>query len=162
MTHPNQITNRFKFCEFITGGNATVTIVSKRTGKRYTYKIVAASKIGAATGESNPHIFFVSVLTGPDNGSDFHYVGFFHEGGPGSKVKLRGGKKGCPDDVRFRGFDYVLQRCWNGPAPRACDVPEDVEIFHEWKCCRCGRKLTTPESIKDGIGPECAKKVAAA
>ena len=37
-------------------------------------------------------------------------------------------------------------------------IPEHLEIFHEGRCCACGRKLTTPESILSGIGPECAKK----
>ena len=35
------------------------------------------------------------------------------------------------------------------------DVPDNLRVYHEGKCCRCGRTLTTPESIKKGIGPEC-------
>ena len=31
------------------------------------------------------------------------------------------------------------------------------EIMHEGRCCRCNRTLTHPDSIKTGIGPECAK-----
>ncbi len=37
-------------------------------------------------------------------------------------------------------------------------VSEKVEFWHEGKCARCGRKLTTPESIQRGLGPECAEK----
>jgi hypothetical protein len=34
-----------------------------------------------------------------------------------------------------------------------------MEIMHEGQCCRCGRKLTHPESIQHGIGPECSGKL---
>jgi len=30
-----------------------------------------------------------------------------------------------------------------------------LNFFHEGKCGKCGRKLTTPESIKNGFGPTC-------
>ena len=36
-----------------------------------------------------------------------------------------------------------------------------VEYRFEGKCRKCNRKLTNPDSIDNGIGPECAKKVAA-
>ena len=32
-------------------------------------------------------------------------------------------------------------------------------IQHIGKCCKCGRPLTDPESIKLGVGPICAKLV---
>jgi hypothetical protein len=39
------------------------------------------------------------------------------------------------------------------------DLPESLEIWHEGSCLRCGRKLTVPESIESGYGPECIKSV---
>ena len=33
--------------------------------------------------------------------------------------------------------------------------------WHEGRCGRCGRKLTVPESIEAGYGPECINLVAA-
>lgn len=45
---------------------------------------------------------------------------------------------------------------------RAIDTPNVLsaaEIMHEGKCCRCGRKLTHPESIETGLGPECGGRV---
>ena len=32
-----------------------------------------------------------------------------------------------------------------------------VKVFHSGKCGKCGKKLTTPESIKSGLGPYCSK-----
>jgi hypothetical protein len=33
------------------------------------------------------------------------------------------------------------------------------EVYHEGRCGRCNRKLTVPESIETGLGPECASKL---
>jgi len=34
---------------------------------------------------------------------------------------------------------------------------KNVEILHEGRCGRCGRKLTDPVSIETGLGPHCRK-----
>jgi len=34
-------------------------------------------------------------------------------------------------------------------------MPDNVEFYHSGNCAKCGRKLTTPESIKNGLGPIC-------
>ena len=47
---------------FALAGNATFTLVSERTGQRFTFR-VRVSDDGRA--------HFVSVLTGPDNGGDY-------------------------------------------------------------------------------------------
>ncbi len=51
---------------FAYGGKAHLTLVSRVTGKRFTYRI---SKIENAPG------FFVSLLTHPDNVSGYSYLG---------------------------------------------------------------------------------------
>lgn len=33
-----------------------------------------------------------------------------------------------------------------------------IKVYHHGKCGRCGKKLTTPNSIKEGIGPVCGGK----
>jgi hypothetical protein len=37
---------------------------------------------------------------------------------------------------------------------------DKLEVWHEGRCGRCGRRLTVPESIESGLGPECATKAA--
>jgi hypothetical protein len=39
------------------------------------------------------------------------------------------------------------------------NVFNQVEFRHEGCCGRCGRTLTTPESIDTGFGPECSGKL---
>jgi hypothetical protein len=43
-----------------------------------------------------------------------------------------------------------------------CELPKGLKVHHEGRCCRCGRKLTVPESIETGLGPECASRLEAA
>ena len=128
---------------FMLAGNARITAVSKKTGTRYTYQIRQKEN---DFGKKTPH--FVSVLTGPDNRSDYTYIGYISSTGdfmPGKK-----GKPGCPSYKAFNWMYNVL---------RSGHIHDDVEIMHENRCGRCSRPLTVPESIQNGIGPECAKKV---
>lgn len=133
--------------DFIQGGNALLTITSVGTGKHFTFKIKQGwDHANNRRDETTP--FFVSVLNGPDNSTDFMFIGLIpREGLP----KLIAGRKGRPDAQSFKALDWVLRRLVAG------EVPEEVTIQHEGKCCRCGRTLTHPNSIETGIGPECMK-----
>jgi hypothetical protein len=126
---------------FMFGGNATFTLRSEKTGTRYTYKIRQQN-------EDAP--FFVSVLRGSNNERDYQYIGcIFGE----DRGTLKAGAKGMPSVPSFKALSWTLaQLCAHAR------IPEQLSIFHEGRCCACGRKLTTPESILSGIGPECAKK----
>ena len=131
---------------FITAGKAIFTCKSLKTGNRFTYKVEAPKGKDA----KDTAIFFVKVLTGSDNNTDYSFFGcvrrqngsvFFT---PSAKSRI---SSEAPSVAAFR---YVLQ---NLAANR--EMPS-VEIWHEGSCCRCGRRLTTPESVQAGIGPECA------
>ena len=128
---------------FMQAGNATLTLVSKPTGSRYTYHI--RSKPDRS---GRPAIWFVRVMFGPDNETDFAYLGFIK---PNQIYHWAYGKTPIKeDDKRNRAF------AWAWRALAAGRMPDDLEIWHEGRCGRCGRKLTVPESIASGIGPECA------
>jgi hypothetical protein len=126
---------------FMFGGNATFTLRSTKTGTRCTYKIRQIEP-------GNP--FFASVLSGSSNETDFVYIGFI----PAlTRDVLVAGAKGKPSAPSFKALAWAV----NQIAKKARN-PENLEVFHEGRCCACGRKLTTPESVLSGIGPECAKK----
>lgn len=121
----------------ITAGNATFTICSKTTGKHLTFKAKKAKRSGK---------IWVSVLTGPDNEADFEFIG-----GLDPETGM----------VRGRGFEGP-RRALNWINARIFGegrLPETATVHHEGRCCKCGRKLTTPESIESGIGPVCAGKL---
>lgn len=141
---------------YIFAGNATFTLRSRATGTRYTYKVSKADeKPGYAP------MWFVSVLTGPENETDFQYMGIFKAGPQmvhdtieatfkftdGSKVRA-----GAPSADVFVWFARNVLAL-NRPPGAA------LEVWHEGRCGRCGRKLTVPESIAAGLGPECEGRV---
>jgi hypothetical protein len=140
---------------FVMAGNATFTVVSKRTGARFTYRVRAAR-------EKNDRRFFVSVLTGSNNESDYEFLGTIFP-----KKELKDCRS--PRDAQTRYFHGRRSRI-NESAPsakafgwffermiRGLAMPE-ADVHHCGRCGRCGRKLTVPESIEIGLGPECAEK----
>ena len=130
---------------FLTGGNATVTLVSTKTGTRFTYKIRAAD---------DGKVHFVSLLNGPDNESDYKYLGRIARGvtfWAGRKVP-KAGDIG-PEAPSSAAFAWTWRQILNNA------LPDTLEVWHEGRCGRCNRKLTVPSSIASGWGPECADKM---
>lgn len=128
--------------EFVLAGNARLTLVSKRTGTRFTFKIRKPEA-------KSPH--FVSLLTQPDNEHGYTFFASIFE-----RRELRHGMRAkiehdAPGPAAFRWF-------WK----HLCEQNElhpQLEVWHEGRCGRCGRPLTVPESIANGLGPECIKRV---
>lgn len=138
---------------YILAGRATFTVISRKTGVRFTYRVKLAPT-GSDPARNRP--WFVSVLTGPENESAYTYLGNIW---PNAKVRVDytlGRKSSVKADAPSnRAFDWLIR------ALRADKLPETVEIWHSGRCGRCGRLLTVPASIEAGIGPECAMKLAA-
>lgn len=127
--------------DFFEGGKAIFT-VSNPIGDHYTYKINKKEK--------GP--FFVSLLTGPDNSRDYTYLGVYHP--KQHSVILTHASKFNETSTPVRVIRWAIIMIKDGAV-----IPRGYTIQHEGRCCRCGRMLTTPESIEQGIGPECAKKM---
>jgi hypothetical protein len=136
-----QMTGAESIANFITGGNATFTLVSIQTGTRYTFKV--QTKL-----EDDDCPFFVRLKTGPE-WEDTTYIGFI----PRDDLKLIAGNKGLPDAPSFGTLAWFLRNVHMIDT----DLQDKVEFWHAGSCCRCGRELTVPESIAAGIGPKCAE-----
>jgi hypothetical protein len=130
--------------QFVLGGRAVFTLVSKRTGTRFTYR-VTQPPAERPTAPPPPH--FVGLLRGPDNTNDYAYIGAIF--GDAEHVKHTRASKVSPDAPSFKAIDWLWASLSRGT------LPETVEFWHEGRCCRCGRALTTPESVAAGIGPVC-------
>lgn len=130
--------------ESLLAGKATFT-VDNGQGEHYTFKIVA--KQGNVTS-----MHFVNLLTGSDNSKSYTYMGMIntitHEGYPTKASKYT--KESKP----FKVLNWAL-RVISGYKK----LPQGYSILPAGTCFKCGRKLTTPESIKSGLGPVCAQKI---
>jgi hypothetical protein len=117
--------------------NGTWTVVSLKTGDHRTFKISTWTKK-----ENTPRV--VSLLVGSDNESDYQSFGFVNLNGIYVWKKYRG--------TKFEQYARMLEK-----------LPQHIEnqlvdVHHEGRCRMCNRKLTTPESIENGIGPVCMEK----
>lgn len=137
---------------FMLAGNATLTLRSVATMTRYTYRVRRAG------GDDPGRPWFVSVLYGPDNTSDYVYVGIIRPGTAtrGGVYELGRKSRLTEDDPRHRAFDWFFRHV------QRIQLPPNCEVWHEGHCGRCGRPLTVPESIARGLGPECAGIIARA
>jgi hypothetical protein len=117
---------------FALAGRATFTVVSKRTGTRYTYRVTARKRGG----------FGVGVLAGSENDNDASYldVGYITPAGRFNPAS---------DAPSARAFAFCFARDFAHP---------ELEIHHAGRCGRCGRLLTDPESISRGLGATCAEQ----
>lgn len=133
---------------FITGGNATFTLVGRET--RYTFKINASTPT-----EKYPLIsYFVALLTGPDNTADYTYVGMLDV--TAGIVKLTAKSTYRSDSLPVVALNWALGRLWAGK-----DLPLPAALVHCGRCGRCGRLLTVPSSVISGFGPECSARMGA-
>lgn len=127
----------FDFASFTLAGHAIVTIENVTSGNHFTYRVTAC--------EDKPGLFFVAVLTGPENTSDYTYLGTIRDG-----VYAHGRKSTMSEDAPCA---VVFGKVW----ARRHALPACVRVHHEGRCGVCSRTLTTPESLARGVGPECAK-----
>ena len=140
---------------FVTAGNATFTLelpqewaYSHGCKPHYTYKVRKKD------GRDGKPVFFVSILSGPDNESDYRYIGILTFDG---QIRTTAKSALQPTAMPVRLLNRTLNLLWKGDLT---DLQEaGFKLHHENKCGRCGRKLTVPESIETGLGPECAGRV---
>ncbi len=138
-----------------------LTVRSLRSGSHLTYRLRPFKRGPSDRGAG--HLEMVDVLTGPANTADYTFIGAIYFSPRGSITVLTGARTENPngghgssisDDApsakTLRGLFERLAR-GQGPAPAA-------EVWHDGTCARCGRPLTTPESLERGIGPICAQK----
>jgi hypothetical protein len=123
---------------FLLAGSAHVTFQSRRTGTRFTYRVAQVAPRG-----SYQALHFVSVLTGPDH---YTYLGCIY-----NRTNYVHGRKSelwatAPSAV---AFTWVWRHLFDGK------MHPELGVWHEGRCGKCGRRLTTPESVASGLGPVC-------
>lgn len=128
--------------DFVFAGNATFTVLNTESKNRFTFKVKK---------HKEKEIFFVSVMTGSDNISSYTFIGTFF---PNKGYKKSHKSRISSDAMSAKTIQWFFNKFIHNQ--QAFDI---VKVYHEDKCGRCGRKLTTPESVKSGFGPECIKLV---
>jgi len=132
--------------EFLLAGNATFT-VSNPEGEHYTFKV----KKTKHKNNNGKYSFFISILTGPDF---YTYLGMVVSPYDGyGHVTLTRKSKFNIISLPFKVSNWAVKHVM-ADVP----LPKGYKVDHAGKCGKCGRKLTTPESIEAGLGPICRGK----
>ncbi len=139
---------------FMLGGNARFTLRSLKTGERRTFEVELCPEQGDV---ANPR-HFVRLLTGPDNGCDYKYLGLLIDG---VRLEFKLNRQNWGADAAA-ALVWMLEKisddCLQPLCAAQANFDAQAEFWHEGRCSRCGRALTTPESIAVGIGPKCLER----
>jgi hypothetical protein len=136
--------------KYLLAGNAILTVRNEQTGNRFTYKITELSR--AIPGHEKteiPSLWFVKVLTGEDNTSMYSFIGSNHHSKNFTSFRHSPKSHINKDAQSVKVFDYIFRHLLTN------QLPEFITFYHEGRCGRCGKKLTVPESVISGYGPEC-------
>jgi len=123
--------------------NGTYTLINTETGTYITLKIHTVQE-GNLKGKR-----IVSKLVGRDNENSYEGFGFIHKE---TGIDVWRNKR---NPKNWQILKILRSLIINGERSRWYGK---VELKLSKRCLRCNRKLTTPQSIEDGIGPECIKK----
>jgi len=145
---------------YVLGGHGILTLVSRRTGQRFTFKLSEPRK--------NPGgRLFVSVLTGPQNTADYEWLGTLWTQPSEWRGRTYPPRFNRSNRSRIgenapsaRSAVWLFDRVVRGSDEDLAALLTQADVWHEGACGRCGRKLTVPESVASGIGPTCAEKAA--
>jgi len=88
----------------------------------------------------------IEVLMGRDNDNDYERIGHLVAGRNGADATLKVWK-------RWQGRTTIVEA-----AEAFVADPHGPAVTPSVACYRCGRTLTVPASVHNGLGPECAKK----
>lgn len=127
---------------FIFAGRAVFTLVSKISKNRITYKLSGVQS-------SNNDVVFVRVKS---NDNHWIYLGtIFNK----KNFVLSRKSKITQEAPSAKGIMWLVKVI----VEKRQELLDKIEFWHEGKCGKCGRKLTVPESIKLGLGPQCKGEV---
>ncbi len=143
MEHPNhyEIEQIGDIKNFVFAGSAIFTLESTLSGSWYTFKVEQSDK--------NDKMFFVSVLRGSDNTSSYTYLGLVIN----DEFRLTKNSKYGEEASCYKAFNFFFKDLMR------MHIHSKLKFYHLGICSKCGRPLTTPESVKIGIGPICLSKM---
>jgi hypothetical protein len=118
-------------------GHAEFSLHNERTNKHLTFKVKKPNK------RMRPFFYHVFVQQA------HHWVMI----GNVYTTRFVAGNYVPVNDIRLRAFEWLYYKL-----SKHIGIPEGVRVQLAERCYVCGRKLTDPESIKRGTGPECAKE----
>lgn len=133
--------------------NGIYTVKNRETGEYRTFKIRTISEDSRfAPGERT-----IAILTSPDNNRGYTQFGFVTDAGIAIWRKKQGGKNQAW--TKWQWFAFMVWDVLTNDGAVMKEKGKEYDVELSKRCLRCNRRLTTPESLKHGIGPECLKQL---
>jgi hypothetical protein len=128
--------------------NGRYTIESTKTGEHRTFWAkTQPDDAGFAPGKR-----ILSLLSGPENDDPSSYKGFAFVDEDGIHVWSRMRAEGLWEQYAEMLWSLAVDGAFSEWADRG------YRLLVEKRCMKCGRPLTTPESVRLGIGPICSER----
>ena len=120
--------------------NGIVMVTIGHPGGYYVYKVKDCAY---------PGVYYVLVRIGADTYKNYIYIGAI-VGGFFKLTRMSKLRSSRPEVKVFaRAFGYLCGKS---------SLPEGFNVHYRTRCKYCGKRLTTPKSIKLGYGPICRKR----
>ena len=134
---------------YMLAGKSEFTMISLRTGGRLKYKLTKKQTKNNKD-DTSEFIYYVNTF----DGGEYKYAGVLFYDRVEDVFRFGKGAKGkIPSThINIQSLLFVINKLNEG------NDAINIELYHVGKCGRCGRKLTTPESLLLGLGPECSAK----
>ena len=136
------------FRSFIFQGRALFTLENKEKGTHITFKIKSLKRKRGTPEDLT--VFDIEAKALNDGYGGMVYIGRLDR-------KTRTLKRSFKVNDSHPGVQTInwLIRNWNRLEKFESDGK--LAMYHLGICCKCGMPLTVPESIQNGIGPQCKK-----
>lgn len=121
--------------------NGTITVENTVRGTHRTFRI----RTQKPDDKFAPGERILSLLVGPDNTRDYLQIAFVKDDG---RINLWG-------KYRTEQYQRLIRVLQNPDHYRNLGC----RYHYDGRCRRCNRTLTTPESVRSGLGPVCAGRV---
>jgi len=125
--------------DFVFAGKALFTLSNEESGNHVTFSVKK---------HKEDDVWFVSTL------GQYGQQNFIGTCFSDKKYKHSKNSEISYNDQRIEVFEWFLNKFFNDQNKYPM-----VKIYHHGNCGRCGKTLTTPESILTGIGPVCGGKM---
>lgn len=136
----SQLTNSQDILTYIHGGRGILTLEAP-SGKSHTYYFTKPRNEEEFYGD----IIFVYAKCNEHR----RYVGMVSD----DVFKMTKSSSFLPDNEITKGAKFIVDM---GRSQELVDRTP-MKLYHMGVCCKCGRMLTDPVSIRRGIGPKCLK-----
>lgn len=142
-----RILNQEDALKFMLGGKSEFVLHSTKTNEDFKYYVTRKD----SSINNLDYVYFVSIM----DGNSKTYAGHVWYDKDKNSFFFSQGNKGnvSEKNLHIRSLIFVLNKMMRG------EHVGNLEVFHVGRCGRCGKKLTTPESILTGLGPTCSKNL---